>query len=280
MARTLSPIGLGHGLVPLTRRTSCNRLVLASAASREDSSKIEVEKENTNVGAGAEASEEEWQKTLASLKEQALKMQSVSQEVYEIYSERAKVILIETSKQLKAQADKASQDLNELAKVIGEDGKEYLSLAAENSPVPLKDVVETFTSPSDDLDKISKVRDFYLGIPYGVALSVGGLLSFMLTGSIPAVRFGVILGGALLALSISSLRAWKKGESLALALKGQTAIAGIIFLREICLLSQKPSFSTRLATIISGAMVAFYLYRIMLDGDVIKGSNGEDGKEN
>lgn len=56
----------------------------------------------------------------------------------------------------------------------------------------------------------------------GVALSVGGLLSFMLTGSIPAVRFGVILGGALLALSISSLRAWKRGESLALALKGQT----------------------------------------------------------
>lgn len=280
MARTLSPIGLGHGLVPLTRRTSCNRLVLASAASREDSSKIEVEKENNNVGAGAEASEEEWQKTLASLKEQALKMQSVSQEAYEIYSERAKVILIETSKQLKAQADKASQDLNELAKAIGEDGKEYLSLAAEKSPVPLKDVVETFTSPSDDLDKISKVRDFYLGIPYGVALSVGGLLSFMLTGSIPAVRFGVILGGALLALSISSLRAWKRGESLALALKGQTAIAGIIFLREICLLSQKPSFSTRLATIISGAMVAFYLYRIMLDGDLIKGSNGEDGKEN
>lgn len=37
VARTLSPIGLGHGLVPLTRRTSCNRLVLASAASREDS---------------------------------------------------------------------------------------------------------------------------------------------------------------------------------------------------------------------------------------------------
>lgn len=43
----------------------------------------------------------------------------------------------------------------------------------------------------------------------------------MLTGSIPAVRFGVILGGALLTLSISSLRAWKKGESFALALKGQ-----------------------------------------------------------
>ena len=56
----------------------------------------------------------------------------------------------------------------------------------------------------------------------GVILSVGGFLSFMLTGSIPAIRFGVILGGALLALSISSLRAYKKGESLPLALKGQT----------------------------------------------------------
>lgn len=56
----------------------------------------------------------------------------------------------------------------------------------------------------------------------GMILSVGGFLAFMLTGSIPAIRFGVILGGALLALSISSLRAWKKGESFPLALKGQT----------------------------------------------------------
>ena len=125
-------------------------------------SEIEVDKE-----AAAQASEEEWKKTLASVKEQALKLQGVSQEAYEIYSERAKVILVETSTQMKDQADKASQDLNELAKAIGEGGKEYLSLAADNSPVSVKDIVETFTSSTDDLNKISKVRDFYLGIPYG-----------------------------------------------------------------------------------------------------------------
>lgn len=117
--------------------------------------------------AAAQASEEEWKKTLASLKEQALKTHAVSQEAYAIYSERAKAILIETSNLLKEQTDKASQDLNELAKAIGEDGKDYLSVAAENSPVPVKDIVETFTSSTDDLNKISKLRDFYLGIPYG-----------------------------------------------------------------------------------------------------------------
>lgn len=129
-----------------------------------------MEKEN-NVGSGAEASEEEWQKRLDSLKEQGLKMQSASQEVYELYSERAKVILVETSKQLKVQSDMASQRLNELVKTVSEDGKEYLSSAAEKSPEPMKDIVETFISSADDLDKFYKVRDFHLGIPYGMCLT-------------------------------------------------------------------------------------------------------------
>lgn len=55
----------------------------------------------------------------------------------------------------------------------------------------------------------------------GLVLSLGGFLTFMVTGSITAIRFGMILGGVLLALSISSLRAFKRGESLPLALKGQ-----------------------------------------------------------
>jgi hypothetical protein len=44
----------------------------------------------------------------------------------------------------------------------------------------------------------------------------------MITGSIAAIRFGVILGGVLLALSISSLKSYKKGQPSSLALKGQT----------------------------------------------------------
>lgn len=55
----------------------------------------------------------------------------------------------------------------------------------------------------------------------GAFLSIGGFLSFMLTGSISAIRFGVILGSALLALSIASLRSWKSGQSSDLLLKGQ-----------------------------------------------------------
>lgn len=43
----------------------------------------------------------------------------------------------------------------------------------------------------------------------------------MVTGSLAAIRFGMILGGALLALSILSLRSYKRGQPLPLALKGQ-----------------------------------------------------------
>ena len=95
-------------------------------------------------------------------------MLNVSQEAYEVYLKKATVVLKETSEQLKIQADKASADLSVIAKELGEEGKVYLSAAAENSPEPVKDIVETFASSStDDLKDVSKVLDFYVGIPYG-----------------------------------------------------------------------------------------------------------------
>lgn len=63
---------------------------------------------------------------------------------------------------------------------------------------------------------------YYRSCFAGALLSFGGFLSFMITGNISAIRFGVIFGGALLALSVSSLRSWKKGESSLMALRGQT----------------------------------------------------------
>lgn len=60
-----------------------------------------------------------------------------------------------------------------------------------------------------------------LHVIVGLLLSLGGFLSFMVTGSISAIRFGVILGGTLLALSVSSLRSQNRGEISPLALKGQ-----------------------------------------------------------
>ncbi|PIA37443.1 hypothetical protein AQUCO_03000193v1 [Aquilegia coerulea] len=258
-----------------------NRYLVSFAASQEDSkhSEIEVEKEKSEVDAGANESQEAWERMLDSFKEQAVKMQGMSKEAYEEYSKKAVVILNETSKKLKIQAEKTSQDLSKIAKEISEESKEYLSEAANNSPEEMKDIVETFASSTDDLKEVSKLRDFYLGIPYGTILSVGGFLSFMITGSTSAIRFGVILGGALLFLSISSLRSWKKHESSSLALKGQTAIAAIIFLRQLHIVSQRATISSSFTTLISGAMAMFYLYRIMVDGDKSKGLDFEGGSE-
>ncbi|KAB1203351.1 hypothetical protein CJ030_MR8G016496 [Morella rubra] len=46
---------------------------------------IEVEKDKDDLKLGTEDSEEAWKQVLDSFKEQALKMQSISQEAYESY---------------------------------------------------------------------------------------------------------------------------------------------------------------------------------------------------
>ena len=55
----------------------------------------------------------------------------------------------------------------------------------------------------------------------GALLVTSGLLWFIISGSTAAIRFGVILGGILLALSISSLKTWKEGNSSSSYIKGQ-----------------------------------------------------------
>ncbi|KAK4833524.1 hypothetical protein QYF36_006486 [Acer negundo] len=248
------PKGLGVGFRFSDRTRSFNRSIFVSAASHEESkpSEIEIEKDGDDINIKAEESEETWKQALASFKEQALKMQSVSQEAYEMYSKKALVILKETSEQLKIQAEKAREDLTVIAKEISEEGKEYLTTATKNAPQPVKDIAQTFSA--DDLDEFTNIRDFHLGIPYGFLLSLGGFLSFMITGSISAVRFGVILGGTLLALSISSLKSYQRNEKSAVALKGQAAIATIIFLREVRCFSQRLTFPNLLTIPLSGAM--------------------------
>lgn len=129
---------------------------------------MEKGNDDVDVDVGSEEeSQEAWKQALDTFKEQALKVQGVSQEAYELYSKKAVVILKDTSEQLKIHADKAKHDLSVVAKEITEEGKEYLSSAAENSP-EVKEIVETFTSPEDDLSNVSGVRDFYVGIPYGM----------------------------------------------------------------------------------------------------------------
>lgn len=95
-------------------------------------SEIEVEEEKSDIKAGAEECEEAWKETLASFKEQALKMQSISQEAYELYSKEAIVVLKETSKQLKIEAEKAREDLTVIAQEISEEGKKAICCFKRN----------------------------------------------------------------------------------------------------------------------------------------------------
>ncbi|CAH9125123.1 unnamed protein product [Cuscuta epithymum] len=262
----------GPGVAPLRKRSLCKRSnFLFAAAHEEPISDIKGEYENDDHGKADDELQEAWRRALDLFNEQAIKMKSISKEAYDVYSTKATVILEETSEKLKIQAEKARHDLSVTAKEISEGSKEYLAIAAENSPEPVKDIMETFASSTDDLKDISNVLDFYLGIPYGALLSVGGFMLFMLTGSIPAIRFGLILGGTLLAFSISSLRSWRKGESTSLALKGQTGIAAILFLRQFRLLLQRSSIVNFLMFLISGSMAAFFAYRIIRGGEHTKG---------
>ncbi|CAL1400408.1 unnamed protein product [Linum trigynum] len=255
----LPPNGLRLGLPSLrciTRLTS----IVASAASRQESAHpdFEVEKNNEDLDARNQESQEAWKKALESFKEQAIHMKGISQEAYEVYSKKAMVILGETSEQLKIQAERARRDLNSLAKEINE--------AAENSPEGVRDILETISS-STDVKDFSELKDYHVGIGYGSIVFAGGFAAFMLVGSISAVRFGVILGGALLALGIASRRAQNNGEAYDVPLKGQTAIATIIFLRKITLLFQRGSLFQFVSAVISTAVLAFYCYRIgMLKG--------------
>ncbi|KAB2062593.1 hypothetical protein ES319_A10G162900v1 [Gossypium barbadense] len=254
-----APRGLALSFRPLDRRLSFSQSVVAFAASHEEShSEIEVEREKNE-----ESSNEAWQRALEAFKEQALKMQNVSQEAYEIYFKKALVTLKETSEQLKIQAEKARNDLIEIVKETSEEGKVYLSTAAENSPPQVKEIVGTYYSSADDFNDISKVLDFHVGIPYGIILSVGGFLSFMLTGSVSAIRFGVILGGALLASSVSSLKLYKGGQSSPLAIKGQAVISSVLFFRALSSLIQTSTLGTFLTTLVSGAVAAFYVYKLL-----------------
>nr|XP_008370264.2 protein FATTY ACID EXPORT 3, chloroplastic isoform X3 [Malus domestica] len=210
----------------LHRRSLWTRPIVAVSASQDESqhSDIEVEDENSNAKPKSEESEEAWKQTLGSFKEQTLKMRSLSRE----FSKKALVIMKDTSEQLKIHADKA-RDLSGIANEISE---HFITIAEANSPEPVREIVEAYHISTIDPNDAAQVRDFRVGIPYGLLLSVGGFLSFLVTGSISAIRFGVILGGTLLFLSVSSLTSYRKGESSPFFLTGQTAISSIIFLRE------------------------------------------------
>lgn len=176
----------------------------------------------------------------------------------------------ETASALAATAQETAAALAVTAQETAERGKASLSYVAENAPDPIKEIADTALKAhsADTPKRVAKIHDFCLGIPYGTFLVVGGLVWFILSGSIAAIRFGVILGGILLALSVSSLNAWKEGKSSSSYIKGQAAISLIITLREVRRLFEvKAFFPTALIALASAGMLGFFCYVHMAGGN-------------
>jgi hypothetical protein len=104
---------------------------------------------------------------LKQFKGEAIRMQALTTEAYAVYSKRAREVLLEASEKLKIQADKAQKDLSVIAAEVGEEGQEYLKLAAQNSPDSVKDVTETINALGK-LNGPSEYADYHVGIPFGM----------------------------------------------------------------------------------------------------------------
>ncbi|EEC71716.1 hypothetical protein OsI_04240 [Oryza sativa Indica Group] len=266
-----SRLAAGWG-APRTRR------VIATFAGEESvGSESGDDKEKGKGEMKPEEAQEVWKEMLKQFKDEAQRMHGLTLQAYGVYSQRAREVLLEASEKLKIHADKAQKDLSVIATEVGEEGQEYLKLAAQNSPDSIKDINETFNSLGKL--KISEYEDYHVGIPFGTFLTVGGFLNFMLTGRTSAIRFGIILGFALLAMGISSLRSQRAGgRRPRLLLKGQAAIASVIFFRELLIFFHYGWFPNIFVVLLSGAVTAFYTHRIMTGGH--KGPSSESTAEN
>ncbi|PWZ58422.1 Protein FATTY ACID EXPORT 3, chloroplastic [Zea mays] len=187
------------------------RVVAALAGEPTEGLEVGDDKDNSNGEIKPEEAQEAWKVMLEQFKAEALRMQALSMQAYDVYSKRAREVLLEASEKLKIQADKAQKDLSVIATEVSQEGHEYLVMAARSSPDSIKDITTTFRA-LERLNWPSEYEDYHVGIPFGTFLTVGGFLNFMLTGSTSALRFGIVLGLALLTLGISSLRSHREGD--------------------------------------------------------------------
>jgi hypothetical protein len=114
--------------------------------------------------------------------------------------------------------------------------------------------------------KGSKIHDFCFGIPYGGIVLIGGLLSFIFSRNPASLVSGVLVGGALLALSTFSLKVWREGNSSVPFILGQAVLAAFLLQKNLQAYTlTKAIFPAGVNSFISAAMLCFYLY-VMVSG--------------
>ncbi|CAI5486484.1 unnamed protein product [Closterium sp. Naga37s-1] len=187
----------------------------------------------------------------------------------EILAEQLKVQAEKAKVQIKEQAEKASHQIEEALHHV-EENKDQIVAVAKDAPEPIREIVETAVSShsKDAIRRGAVIHDFCLGIPYGALLVVGGVTWFTLAGSVNALRFGMIVGGIILACSISSLHAWQNHRPSALYIAIQGVLSSFVFINEATRFAvTKALFPTGLAALASLFMVAFYTYIFMSGGN-------------
>ncbi|KAM7271779.1 hypothetical protein ACFE04_030993 [Oxalis oulophora] len=114
--------------------------------------------------------------------------------------------------------------------------------------------------------RAAKIHDFCFGIPYGGIVLSGGLLSFIFSRNPASLVSGVLFGGALLGLSIFSLKVWRQGNSSLPFILGQAVLAAVLLQKNFQTYSlTKAVFPAGVNVFISAAMLCFYFY-VMVSG--------------
>ncbi|KAL9275846.1 FATTY ACID EXPORT 1, chloroplastic-like protein [Drosera capensis] len=161
--------------------------------------------------------------------------------------------------------------------------KANLSYAADLSASSLDDTTKSYTTVDEISDgntdgndpvtatepkRTAKIHDFCLGIPYGGFVLTGGILGSILSRNLATLGTGVLIGGALLALSFISLKIWREGKSSLPFILGQAAISAALCWKsfQAYTLTGK-SFSSGLYSAVSAAMVCFYAYVVLSGGN-------------
>ncbi|KAJ0956203.1 putative TMEM14 family protein [Helianthus annuus] len=131
---------------------------------------------------------------------------------------------------------------------------------------------EEISEPTENViseqQRSAKIHDFCFGLPYGGIVLSGGLIGFIFSRNTASLMTGGLYGGALLALSVLSLKIWKQGQSSTPFILGQLGIAAALLWKNIQTYSlTKKILPTGFHIVLSTAMLCFYTYVIVSGGN-------------
>lgn len=116
--------------------------------------------------------------------------------------------------------------------------------------------------------KGAKIHDFCFGIPYGGFVLSWGLIGSIFSRNLSTLGNGLLFGGALLALSIYSLKVWRQGKSSIPFVLGQAVLSAVLLWKNIQSYTMtKKVFPIFVYAAVSAAMLCFYTYVVISGGN-------------